>query len=69
MSCLIIAEHEQARLKVKSMAKHFIEDEHWCYFDDLYSPEYSLQSIYDEIMRHDIDTEAAELLKAGHDEI
>lgn len=32
---------------LKSMTKHFIEDEHWCYFDDMYSPEYSLQWIYE----------------------
>ena len=24
---------------LKSMCEHFIEDEHWCYFDDMYSPE------------------------------
>lgn len=32
---------------LKSMTKHFIEDERWCYFDDMYSPEYSLQWIYE----------------------
>jgi hypothetical protein len=24
---------------LKSMTKHFVEDEHYCYFDDMYSPE------------------------------
>ena len=54
---------------LKSMTKHFVEDEHWCYFDDWYSPDYSLKLIYDAIMKYDIDVEAAELLKAGHEEI
>ena len=54
---------------LKSMTKHFVEDEHWCYFDDWYSPDYSLKLIYDAIMKCDIDAEAAALLKSGHDEI
>lgn len=29
-----------------SLAKHFIEDEHWCYFDDLYAPDYSCMTIF-----------------------
>jgi hypothetical protein len=24
---------------VKSLCIHFVEDEHWCYFDDWYSPD------------------------------
>ena len=24
---------------LKSMCEHFVEDEHYCYFDDMYSPE------------------------------
>ena len=31
----------------KSMCNHFIEDEHYNYFDDLYSPEYTIQSLFD----------------------
>lgn len=27
---------------LKSMTKHFVEDEHWCYFDDWYEPDYSM---------------------------
>lgn len=54
---------------LKSMTKHFVEDEHWCYFDDWYSPDFSMKQIYDVIMKYDIDVEAAALLKAGHDEI
>ena len=29
----------------KSMCKHFIEDEHYNFFDDLYAPEYTIQSL------------------------
>ena len=54
---------------LKSMTKHFVEDEHWCYFDDWYSPDYSMKQIYDVIMKYDIDVETAEMLKAGHKEI
>jgi len=28
---------------LKSMVKHFVDDEHFCYFDDMYSPDYSMQ--------------------------
>lgn len=31
----------------KSMCKHFIEDEHYNYFDDLYAPEYTIQDFVD----------------------
>ena len=31
----------------KSMCKHFIEDEHYNYFDDLYAPEYTIQDLVD----------------------
>ena len=34
------------------------EDEHYCYFADMYSPEYSLQAIYKAIRKYDIDEEA-----------
>lgn len=27
---------------LKSMTEHFIKDEHWCYFDDMYSSEYDI---------------------------
>lgn len=29
-----------------SIAKHFVEDEHWQYFDDYYSPDYDCIDIY-----------------------
>jgi len=40
---------------LQSMVNHFVDDEHFCYFDDMYSPEYSLQWIYEDIMKYDID--------------
>lgn len=32
---------------VKSLCIHFVEDEHWCYFDDLYSPEFTISHMID----------------------
>ena len=54
---------------LKSMTKHFVEDEHYCYFDDMYSPEYTMQWICEAIQKHDIDTESHALLDKGHTEI
>ncbi len=51
---------------LKSMCKHIVDDEHFCYFDDMYSPEYSLQWIYEDIMKYDIDQESRKLLDEGH---
>ncbi len=66
---LAYPEREQARPEVKSMVNHFVDDEHFCYFDDMYSPEYSLQWIYEDIMKYDIDEESRRLLEDGHKEI
>ena len=66
---LAYPEREQARPEVKSMCKHFVEDEHFCYFDDMYSPEYTMQWIYEAIQKHDIDAESQALLEEGHKEI
>lgn len=54
---------------LKSMVNHFVDDEHFCYFDDMYSPEYSLQWIYEDIMKCNIDQESRNLLEDGHKEI
>ncbi len=54
---------------LQSMTKHFVEDEHWCYFDDWYSPDYSMNMIYDAIMKYDIGVESQALLEEGHNEI
>lgn len=40
---------------LQSMVNHFVDDEHFCYFDDMYSPEYFVQWIYEGIMKYDID--------------
>ena len=53
---------------LKSMCKHFVEDGHFCYFDDMYSPEYTMQWIYEAIQKHDIDAESQALLEEGHKE-
>ena len=54
---------------LKSMCEHFVVDEHYCYFDDMYSPEYTMQWIYEAIQKHDIDAESQALLEDGHKEI
>lgn len=54
---------------LKAMCEHFVEDEHYCYFDDLYSPEYILQGIFEKLQMCNLDFETAMLLKEGHDEI
>ena len=44
-------EYQEAALRfmqlAKSMCRHFINDEHYCYFDDLYSPEYAIDDLVD----------------------
>ncbi|WP_273163935.1 hypothetical protein [Bacteroides fluxus] len=30
-----------------STAVHFVKDEHWCYFDDYYSPDYLCMTVFD----------------------
>ena len=54
---------------LKSMANHFVKDEHYCYFDDMYSPEYALERIYEEINKYKINEESQVLLDIGHSEI
>ena len=44
-------EYQEAALRfmqlAKSMCRHFISDEHYCYFDDMYSPEYAIDNLVD----------------------
>ncbi len=44
-------EYQTAALRfmqlTKSMCHHFISDEHYCYFDDMYSPEYAIDNLID----------------------
>ena len=37
---------------VDSMCYHFVADEHWNYFDDLFSPEYDADRCWKQIRRH-----------------
>lgn len=73
-ACFSSVEREQARQKVslqllQSMVNHFVEDEFFCYFADMYSPEYSLQWIYEVIMKYNIDEYSRKLLEEEHKEI
>lgn len=36
-----------------SKAVHFVEDEHWCYFDDYYSPDYLCMAVIRFFQRSD----------------
>ena len=44
-------EYQEAAIRfmqlTKSMCRHFISDEHYCYFDDMYSPEYAIDNLVD----------------------
>ena len=46
---------------LKSMCEHFVEDEHYCYFDDMYSPEYTMQWIYEAIRKAAIKREEGQV--------
>ena len=54
---------------LKAMCIHFVEDEHYCYFDDMYSPEYIMQRVFEDLQMSNLDFDSAMLLKEGHDEI
>lgn len=56
-----------------STAHHFVADEHWCYFDDCYSPDYLCMTIFDSF-KEAIDSgrfssEEVEVLLAGLQEV
>ena len=40
-----------------------LRSEHYCYFDDMYSPEFTMQWIYEAIQKHDIDAESLMLCR------
>ena len=46
---------------LKSMCEHFVKDEHYCYFDDMYSPEYTMQWIYESIRKAAIKREESQV--------
>ncbi len=54
---------------MRTMVRHFVDDEHYCYFDDMYAPEYSLQRIYEDIKQCGIGDEEQVMLDIGHSEI
>lgn len=57
---------------LKSISKHFVKDEHYNYFDDMYSPDYECTDLYKLIVQQlqkTPDTEAEELLQQGLAEI
>ena len=35
-----------------SLTAHFVADEHWCWFDDIYSPDYTVSRIWDAFVPH-----------------
>ena len=58
---------------IKSLCKHYIEDEHYCYYDDFYSPDYDvdsfLEAIYKAKSSDQLTADALLLLQAGTSEI
>ena len=52
-------DYQEAALRfmqmTKSMCHHFVEDEHYNYFDDMYSPEYAIDDLIDLFSRLDKD--------------
>lgn len=57
----------------KSLCRHYISDEHWCYYDDMYDPEYALNELIDFfsnlITTGELPDEDKEYLLAGWQEI
>ena len=52
-------DYQEAALRfmqmTRSMCRHFVEDEHYNYFDDMYSPEYAIDDLIDLFSRLDKD--------------
>ena len=52
-----------------SLSNHFVDDEHFCYFDDMYSPDYTcydmLKSIIAQIKTGKVPSEDVEYLDKG----
>lgn len=69
--------HKEAALRfmqlTKSMCRHFISDEHWCYFDDMYDPDYVVRTLCDNFRESmtegKLDIDTIEYLKAAWKEI
>ena len=58
---------------LEPLTRHFIVDEHWCWFDDFYSPDYTVSQIWDRFISHirsgALAGECLEELEAGLSEI
>ena len=58
---------------LESLTRHFIVDEHWCWFDDFYSPDYIVSRIWDKFVLYirsgALAGECLEELEAGLAEI
>ncbi len=58
---------------LESLSYHFVKDEHFCYFDDMYSPDYTcdgiLSDILSEIKAGKVSVEDVAFLDAGMDKI
>lgn len=54
---------------LNSLSNHFVEDEHFCYFDDMYSPDYTcsdiLKSIITQIKTGKVSSEDVAYLDKG----
>lgn len=54
---------------IEVLQDHYIEDEHYCWFDDFYSPDYSLESTYSQFKKRldegTLSKEASILLGVG----
>ena len=70
-------DYQEAALRfmqmTKSMCRHFVEDEHYNYFDDMYSPEYAIDDLINLFVRLDKDdklpVETKEYLEKAWQEI
>lgn len=58
---------------LESLTTHFISDEHWCWFDDIYSPDYTVSRIWDKFILYirsgSLSGESLKELEAGLTEI
>ena len=54
---------------LESLTYHFVEDEHYCYFDDMYSPDYvcqdMMEAVIDSIQSKDFPYAEKQRLKEG----
>lgn len=51
------------------MAKHFVEDEHYCHFDDFYSPDFLAITIFDRLKQVEFAKKEEQLLISALEEV